>query len=166
MHFDVTSPPHIHCRFDIDWNFSFLFLEITMSCMATSYKPQAAQVNEEVASKSSLYLTLMQDFCDENLKSWKVSVRLEIDPPWAWYYCISLNSHTLVILLQVNLAFGDGPKTICEGCYKTKNTFIFTRSSILGVGHYCWLHGPIHRLLLNNKANYLVRTIRHILDFL
>jgi hypothetical protein len=37
--------------------------------MATSYKPQAAQVNEEVASKSSLYLTLMQDFCDENLKS-------------------------------------------------------------------------------------------------
>jgi len=47
--------------------------------MATSYKPQATQVNEELALKSSLHLTLIQDFCDEDPKSREVHVRLEVD---------------------------------------------------------------------------------------
>jgi hypothetical protein len=71
-----------------------------------------------------------------------------------------------VILLQVNPAFGDEPEIVCEGCYKIKDTSIFVWSSILGVGHYRWLHGPIHQLPPNSKADYLVRTIRCILDFL
>jgi hypothetical protein len=37
---------------------------------------------------------------------------------------------------------------------------------IPGVGHYRWLCNPIRRLPLNSKADYLVRTIWHILDFL
>jgi predicted Fe-S protein YdhL (DUF1289 family) len=41
-----------------------------------------------------------------------------------------------MILLQIDLTIGDEPKTICEGCYKTKDTFIFAWSSIPGVGHY------------------------------
>jgi hypothetical protein len=48
-----------------------------------------------------------------------------------------------VILLQVDLDFGDETKVVCEGCYETKDTFIFAWSSILDVGHYHWLHGPI-----------------------
>jgi hypothetical protein len=48
-----------------------------------------------------------------------------------------------VILLQVNLAFGDEPETVYEGCYEIENTSIFAWSSILGVGHYCWLRDPI-----------------------
>ncbi len=90
----------------------------------------------------------------------------EVEPPRAWYYHISPNSRTLVILLQVNPASGDEPKTVCEGCYETKNIFIFAWSSIPGVGHYRWLHGLICRLPLSNKANYLVRTIRRIQNFL
>jgi hypothetical protein len=66
-----------------------------------------------------------------------------------------------VILLQVDLAFGDEPETVYEG-YEIENTFIFAWSSILGVGHYCWLCGPIRRLLINNKADYLVHTIQCI----
>jgi hypothetical protein len=31
-----------------------------------------------------------------------VRARLEVEPPPAWYYRISPNSHTLVILLQVD----------------------------------------------------------------
>ncbi len=69
--------------------------------------------------------------------------RLEVEPPRAWYYRISLNSRTLVILLQVDLTFGDEPKTIYEGCYETKDTSIFAWFSVLDVGHYHWLHGPI-----------------------
>jgi hypothetical protein len=55
VHFDVTSPPHIH--FDLIWLKIFsLFLEIMASRMAMSYGLQAAQVNKELAPKSSLDL--------------------------------------------------------------------------------------------------------------
>ncbi len=93
-------------------------------------------------------------------------VRLEVKPPRAWYYRISLNSRTLVILLQVDPAFGDEPETVYEGCYETEDTSIFAWSLVLGVGHYRWLCGPICRLPPNSKADYLVHTIQHILDFL
>jgi hypothetical protein len=132
----------------------------------TSYGPQAAQANEELPPESSLDLTLTQHPRDEELEPREVCARLEVEPPRAWYYRISLNSRTLVILLQLDPASGDEPETVCEGCYETKDTSIFAWSSIPGVGHYRWLHDPIHRLPPNSKADYLVRTIRRILDFL
>jgi hypothetical protein len=95
-----------------------------------------------------------------------VRARFEVEPPRAWYYRISPNSRTLVILLQVDPASGDEPETVYEGCYKTEDTSIFVWSSILDVGHYRWLLGLIRRLPPNNKGDYLVRTIRRILDFL
>jgi hypothetical protein len=91
----------------------------------TSYRPQAAQVNEELLSESSLDLTLTQHLRNEELKPREVRARLEVEPPRAWYYCISPNSCTLVILLQVDLASSDEPETVCEGCYETKDTSIF-----------------------------------------
>jgi hypothetical protein len=68
-------------------------------------------------------------------------------------------------LLQVNLASGDEPKIVCEGFYKIENTSIFAWSLVFGIEHYHWLCSPIHQLLPNSKADYLVHTIRHILDF-
>ncbi len=65
----------------------------------TSYGPQAAQVNEEPPSESSLDLTLTQHPHYEKPEPREVRARLEIKPPRAWYYCISPNSRTLVILL-------------------------------------------------------------------
>jgi hypothetical protein len=67
----------------------------------------------------------------------------QVDPPQAWYYHNSLNFRTLVILLQIDLAFSDEPKIVYEGYYETKNTSIFTQSSILDIGHYRWLRGLI-----------------------
>jgi hypothetical protein len=124
------------------------------SRMVTSYGPQAAQANEELPSKSFLNLTLTQHPRDKELK------------PRAWYYCISPNSCTLVILLQVDPTFGDELETIYEGCYETKDTSIFAWFSVPDIGHYRWLCDPIHRLPPNSKVNYLIRTIQHILDFL
>jgi hypothetical protein len=95
-----------------------------------------------------------------------VCVRLEVEPPRAWYYRISPNSRTLVILLQVDLASNDEPETVCEGCYEIEDISIFAWSSVPDVGHYRWLHGSIRQLPPNSKVDYLVRTIRHILDFL
>jgi hypothetical protein len=109
---------------------------------------------------------LTQHLRDEEPESQKVRARFEVNPPQAWYYRISLNSRTLVILLQVDPISNDEPETICEGCYETENTSIFAWSSIPGVGHYYWLRSSIRRLPPNSKADYLVRTIRRILNFL
>ncbi len=132
----------------------------------TSYGPQAAQANEELHPESSLDLTLTQHLREEEPEHREVRALLEVEPPRAWYYRISPNSRTLVILLQVDPASGDEPETFCEGCYETDDTSIFAWSSVPGVGHYRWLRGPIRRLPPNNKADYVVRTIRRILDFL
>jgi hypothetical protein len=134
--------------------------------MVSSYGSQAAQANEEPPPESSLDLTLTQHPRDEEPELREVRARLEVEPPRAWYYRIFPNSRTLVILLQVDLASGDELETVCEGCYETEDTSIFTWSSIPGVGHYRWLRGSIRRLPPNSKADYLVRTIRRILDFL
>ncbi len=71
-----------------------------------------------------------------------------------------------MILLQVDPAFGDEPEIVYESCYETEDTSIFAWSSIPNIGHFRWLRGSIRRLPPNSKADYLVRTIRHILDFL
>jgi hypothetical protein len=63
--------------------FSFL-LEIMASYMAMSYGPQAAQMNEESASESSLVLMLMQHPCDEEPEQRKVRIHLEVDSLQAW----------------------------------------------------------------------------------
>jgi hypothetical protein len=49
-----------------------------------------------------------------------------------------------VILLQVDPTFGDEFEIINEGFYEIEDTSIFAWSSILGVGHYCWLCSSIH----------------------
>ncbi len=77
------------------------FFEIMASHMATSYQLQIAQANEKPAPKSSLNLTLTQHPCDENLEPQEVRACLEVNPPWIWYYHISPNFCTLVILLQI-----------------------------------------------------------------
>jgi hypothetical protein len=59
-------------------------------------------MNEKSAPKTSLDLTLTRSFHDENPEPWEVRAHLEVEPPQTWYYHISPNSHTLVILLQVN----------------------------------------------------------------
>jgi hypothetical protein len=54
-----------------------------------------------------------------------VRAHLEIEPSRAWYYRISPNSRTLVILLQIDPASGDEPEIVYEGCYEIENTSIF-----------------------------------------
>ncbi len=71
-----------------------------------------------------------------------------------------------MILLEVDPAFSDELEIICEGYYETKDTSIFAWFLIPGVEHYCWLQSPIHWLPSNSKADYLIHTIQHILDFL
>jgi hypothetical protein len=71
-----------------------------------------------------------------------------------------------VILLQIDPTSGDEPEIVCEVCYETEDTYIFTWSFVLDIGHYRWLRGSIHQLLPNSKADYLIHTIQRILKFL
>ncbi len=68
---------------------------------------------------------------------------LEVEPPRAWYYRISPNSRTLVILLQVDLVSNDELETVYESYYKTEDTSIFAWSSVPDVRHYRWFLGKI-----------------------
>jgi hypothetical protein len=126
--------------------------------MVTSYGPQVAQVNEKLPTKSSLDLTLTQHLRDEDPEPREVHTRLEVETPQAWYYRISPNFRTLVICCKLTPLL-DELETVCEGCYETEDTSIFTWSSIPDVGHYHWLRGSIHRLPPISKADYLVYTI-------
>jgi hypothetical protein len=134
--------------------------------MATSYGPQAAQMNEELSLKSFLDLTLRQHPRDEDPEPWEVRTVLKLNPfelgtiaflrtftPW-WFCCKS-----------ISLSYNE-PKIDYEVYYETENTYIFAWFSILGVKHYRWLHGSICWLAPNNKVDYLVCTIRRILYFL
>ncbi len=79
--FLMSQVPHTFIT-DLIWlKISYLFLEIMALCMATSYGPQAAQINEKPTSKSSLDLTLMQHPCEEDPTSREMHVCLEVNPP-------------------------------------------------------------------------------------
>jgi hypothetical protein len=96
---------------------------------------------------------LTQHLHDEYPAPQKVCARFEVDPLWTWYYCISLNSHTLVILLQIDPTSLDEPEIIYEGCYEIEDNSIFAWFSIPDVGHYCSLCSSICQLPLNSKAD-------------
>jgi hypothetical protein len=49
---------------------------------------------------------------------------LEVEPLQVWYYRISPNFRTLVILLQVHPTFSDESKIVSEGCYKIGDIFL------------------------------------------
>jgi hypothetical protein len=64
--------------------------------------------------ETSLDLTLTQHPYDEEPEPQEVRVRFEVEPPRAWYYRISSNSRTLVILLQVDPASSDEFEIVCQ----------------------------------------------------
>jgi hypothetical protein len=80
-----------------------------------------------------------------------------------WYF--SKLSHPCDLVTS-HPASSDEFKTVCENCYEIEDTSIFAWFSISDVKHYWWLRGPIRRLPLNSKVDYLVCTICRILDFL
>jgi hypothetical protein len=133
-------------------------LVIMVSRTATSYEPQAVHANEEPPSESSLDLTLTQHPRDEEPEPREVRACLEVEPPRAWYYRISPNSRILVLLLQVDLASGDEPEIVRESCYKPKTLL---SSHGLQFPTLDTIVGCAVRFV-----DYLVRTIRRILDFL
>jgi hypothetical protein len=76
----MSQIPHTFIIDSIWLKISSLFLKIMASCMAMSYKLQAAQMNEEPTPKSSLDFTLTQHPRDEDHEPREVHTCFEVDP--------------------------------------------------------------------------------------
>ncbi len=124
------------------WFDFFPLLEIMVSRMVTSYGPQITQTNEEPPPELSLDVTLIQHPCDEEPEPQEVHVHFEVESLRTWYYFISLNFRTLVILLQIDPTSGDELEIVCEACYKTEDTSIFTWFLVPDIGQYRWWRAP------------------------
>ncbi len=79
---------------------------------------------------------------------------------------MSPNSHALAIYLDFVHAQGVAPKRFKECQCENDNVHLHCRTWVPGDGHYRWLRGPINPLSMDHQAEYLARTIRHILEFL
>jgi hypothetical protein len=92
-------------------------------------------------------------------------VRTRVDRS-AWDRRLSPNPHTLAIYLEFLLARRVAPERFEECQCEDDNVCLHYRTWVLGDGHYRWLRGPINPLSMEHQAEYLVPTIRRILEFL
>jgi hypothetical protein len=76
------------------------------------------------------------------------------------------NPHGLTIYLEFVLACGAAPERFEECQYEDDDIRLHCQIWVLDDGHYYWLRGPINPLSMEHRAQYLVRTIYHILEFL
>jgi len=83
-----------------------------------------------------------------------------------WDHRLSLNPHALAIYLKFVPARRAAPKRFEECQCEDDDVRLHYRTWVPGDGHYRWLRGPINPLPMEHRAEYLARTIRHILEFL
>ncbi len=131
--------------------------------VATPSNLLVAPVEQEELEEVSLDVNVSQRLHEENL--FRRMVRIQVNRS-AWDRWLSPNPHALAIYLEFVPARGATPKRF-ENCQcEDDNVRLHCRTWVPGDGHYCWLRGPINPLSMEHRAEYLARTIRHILDFL
>jgi hypothetical protein len=79
---------------------------------------------------------------------------------------LSPNPHALAIYLEFAPAWRAAPERFQECQCEDDDVCLHCRTWVPGDGHYRWLRGPINPLPMEHRAEYLARTIRHILEFL
>ncbi len=76
------------------------------------------------------------------------------------------SSIVLAIYLKFVPARGAAPKRFEEYQCENDDVRLHCRTWVPGDGHYCWLQGLIRPLSMEHQVEYLVCTIRRILNFL
>ncbi len=92
-------------------------------------------------------------------------VRTQIDR-LAWDRRLSPNPHALAIYLEFVPTHGVVSERFEECQCEDDDVRLHYRTWVPGDGHYCWLRGLINPLPMEHRVEYLVGTIRRILDFL
>ncbi len=84
----------------------------------------------------------------------------------AWDCRLSHNPHALIIYLKFVPARGATPERFEECQCEDYDVHLHCLTWVLGDGHYHWMRGLINPLSMEHQAEYLVRTIHRILEFL
>ncbi len=130
---------------------------------ATPSNPLVALVQQEELEEAPFNLNVSQQPREEELPRRVVCTRVDRS---VWDRRLSPNPHALAIYLEFVPARGVAPKRFEECECEDDDVRLHCRTWVPSDGHYCWLRGPINPLPLEHRAEYLARTIRHILDFL
>jgi hypothetical protein len=130
---------------------------------ATPSDPLVAPVQQEELEEAPLDLNVFQRPRKEEPPRRVVRTRVDRS---VWDRRLSPNPHALAIYLEFVPARGAAPERFEECQCEDDDVRLHCRTWVPGDGHYRWLRGPINPLPLENRAEYLARTIRRILDFL
>ncbi len=84
----------------------------------------------------------------------------------AWDCRLFPNPHVLAIYLEFIPARGVAPERFEECQCEDDDVRFHCQTWVPGDGHYRRLRGPINRLSMEQRAEYLARIIHRILDFL
>jgi hypothetical protein len=98
-------------------------------------------------------------------KPFKRMVRTQVDCS-TWDCQLSPNPHALKIYLEFVPACGTAPERFEKCQCEDDDVRLHCRTWVPGDGQYHWLRGPINPLSMKHRTEYLVRTIRRILEFL
>ncbi len=139
----------------------------------TPSNPPIAAVDKEKLEETTFDETLLDEVTLEvnvsqrprEKKPSKRVVRTRVDRS-AWDRRLSLNPHVLAIYLEFVPARGTAPERFEKCQCEDDDVRLHYRTWVPNDGHYRWLRGPINPLSMEHRAEYLARTIRHILDFL
>jgi len=129
--------------------------------VATPSNPPVALVEQEEFEEAPFDVIVSQRPREEEPRV----VRTQIDRS-AWDRQLSLNPHALTIYLEFVPTCGIVPERFKECQCEDDDVRLHCRTWVLDDGHYRWLRGPINRLPMEHRAEYLARTIRRILNFL
>ncbi len=129
----------------------------------TPSNPPIAPVQQEELEEALLDLNVSQRPREEEPP--RRVVRTQVVRS-VWDRRLSLNPRALAIYLEFIPARGATPERFEECQCEDDDVRFHYRTWVPDDDHYRWLRGPINPLPLEHRAEYLVRTIRRILDFL
>ncbi len=130
---------------------------------ATPSNPPIAPVQQEELEEAQFDLNVFQRPREEEPPRRVVRTRVDCS---VWDRRLSPNPHALIIHLKFILARGGTPERFEECQCEDDDVRLHCQTWVPDDGHYRWLRGLINPLPLEHRAEYLARTIRHILDFL
>ena len=76
------------------------------------------------------------------------------------------SSRSFVVVFEVEPTHEGRPEGVFVGRFHNEDTEVQAWSQVEGVGHYCWLQGPINHLPRARQLEYIAETMRQIFDFL
>jgi hypothetical protein len=131
--------------------------------VATPLNPPSSLVEKEKLEEASFDVNVFQ-WSREEEPSRRV-VRIRVDH-LAWDRRLSPNPHAITIYLEFAPTCGTTLERFEQCQCENDDVHFHCQTWVSDDGHYCWLRGPINPLSMEHRAEYLIRTIRCILEFL